>query len=333
MANNIMGGIKCATDKANSKIAPCAPQSAPELRLIRVPLSGASSAITEANIDAAGGIVAFLEGKFNEDVRSARWYFTPEISDKIANKSDATFATSGNRSETLLLRESVKNDYQFLGASYCTLKSLNNMFHNKQGQYGTMAWLSNEVLQAQVRRDAAVPNAYNMVGRKAQNFDVPMIDEATYTEAPIAHVMANYLRPKTDQLNTTSLNLEGLGMDQIFETAGVNSATLQLGAAPTVTGQFAFYVNGDCGQSLGLAEYYGALITAGVFKAVNGLTGAPLTILSATVNQTTGLVSIVLTTPPASTTPVLLSMQLPSVVFGIIGARYEVVTPLTVINP
>ena len=299
--------------------------------MIFSPFSGATNKITEALIDAAGGVPAFLTARFNDDIRANRWFFTPELTDVENNVTDAVTATAGSGAMAIVKRESIMQDYSILGAGYCELKALNGM-HNEQGRYGILGITSNDVLEGQVYIDPAVPNAPSVAGEKVQLIDVPMLDEPTYADPSRAHMRINRLRPKQAQLNVAAINLEGLGMDQLFEDAGVATVVLQLDAAPTVTGVFSFYANAFCGQNLGLAANYGAALTAGVFKAINGTTGATLAITSIAVNQTTGLITITLTTPPASTTPVLISMQLPSVVFGILGARFEVVKPLRVLN-
>ena len=332
MPNNIAAGVSCPTDKANSRIAPCAPQRAPILRKIRVPLTGTNSSITDTDIDAAGGMAEFLAARFNDDTRSTRWHFSPELTDVEANVTEAAFGTSGSGAMFLAKRETMLQTFSMLGATLCNLKQFNELFHNKQAAYGTLDWLANGYLEGQLSRSTTVPNSYIIVAKKSQMIDVPMLTESTYTDPATVRVMFNQLRPKEDQMNTASLNLNSLGIDNLFEQAGVNTAVLQLGAAPTVTGMFTFYANGACGQNLGLAEYYGGVLDAGVFKATNATTGANMPIALVSVNQTTGLITLTLTTPPATLTPVLISMQAPSAVFSILGARYEVVTPLRVLN-
>lgn len=318
---NLINQIVCPSDKANTGRGPCAAPKAPVNWKIAIPYG---ATITEANL---ADFATFIAGKLVANSRADRYYAIGELTDIDPQVSDEVVNTAGAGGRYIPKRASVNYSYQMMGATDCDQRML-AAFEGSQSRFSFLDFQSNEWILGQKVINSALPNARELGGYHPQLVHVPMQKDATYADVAMSYIQFNHINPFKEQLNIAAVNVEGMGMETIFKTKYVTTVELTQASAVATAGVYPVFAVAGCGQNLGVD--YATTLTAACFKLTNQLTGVDIPIASIAVNAITGAISITATTPPASSTKVLVSMQSVSAVFAIIGGNFEVVTPLSI---
>lgn len=325
MANNI-SQIICASNTANMGLGNCAPPEAPVDGLIGMPLD---QVITETD---ATDPIALLKAKLVADDHTTRWFFIP-VTDVTPNKTEAAMDTSGSGAIFVAKDESVNYDYESKGATNCMQKALTD-FDSRNGSFSWLKLQSNDYVKGQASKNPAIPYADEMVGYLPQLVYVPAMDDATYTTVAASHVMMNHLNPRNEQINQAYLNWTvaklGQSIRPILKLYAVQSILMKQASTLVTTGVLPVLAVNGCGTNFGLT--YRTSLTAACFTATNGNTGASLAISSIAINAVTGVITITLTTPPATGVPIIIKLAAVSVLSALGIKYFETPFGVTIVN-
>ena len=309
----VIGKPTCVINTSNSGTDNCAFQRAPIKYVIAVPNDYVFTAASVAALKTT------LQTDAIDDARADRIFFLGAFSNSEPQVTEATFDTAPDGSKLLVRNEIVNMRLEMRGASACDQKALAS-FRGIQKGYKFLFYQTNGILWGQYQQNATT-KATEIVGAKAQLVDVPLQIGSTYEAASLSYLDLNFLDMRNLQDNEAWVDASGLGLDDTFDEYRVTTVSLEQKSLTITAGAVPFIATSSCGADLGMD--YAADIDTTCIIARNVTTGLTLAITSVSVNSATGVITAVLTTPPASGTKVRVTLAAVSVLAAAGISWYE----------
>lgn len=298
-----IGQILCAFSSANSGLQDCVFQPSPDRFILAVPKG---KTFTAADfVDFRATIIALLQ---NADPNQ-RGYLFGEFNGFTATDQERATAT-GDDGSIFTTRDPIRMlQYVTKGSSSCLQKVLKGL-DNSQDRFDFFRITTKGFMMGQSVYATTSPYDLTMGGYKAQNVYLHPRSEALYTDTANSLIDFNYLNPKEDQFKEVVADTTNIDWKSILTAYAVENAKISLTDTPSVAGQYKVAVTAGCGNTTMSKTFAstGLQLTAS-WTLTNATTGAAIPISSVSVNATTGEVTISAVTPPATSTPVIISLN------------------------